>query len=247
MRLLLDDGPQRLTPGPVTDEDLARLYAAPPARRWLRASMVATVDGAAAGPDGRSGSINTPADHVVFGLARALSDAVLVGAGTVRTEGYADVDVPARWAWLRADRAPAPILVVVTATGTLPPSLAEREPGTTHLVTRAGAAGLADARAVLGDEAVHVCGQESVDLAQALRELAEAGIERVSAEGGPHLLGSLLAADLVDELDLNTSWHVVAGSAPRVSAGESVDRRFAPTVLLEEDGTVLARWLRARG
>ena len=50
--------------------------------------MVSTVDGAATGPDGRSGGINNAADKRVFDTLRRLCDAVVVGAGTARDEGY---------------------------------------------------------------------------------------------------------------------------------------------------------------
>src|SRR5665648_1069207 len=66
---------------------LAALFAEP-RTPWLRANMIATLDGAATGADHRSGSINDPADLRVFRALRALADVVLVGAGTVRAEGY---------------------------------------------------------------------------------------------------------------------------------------------------------------
>ena len=80
----------RVLVGPDLDPltELAELYAAP-ADPWLRVNMVETLDGAAAGESGRSGSINNAVDRVVYDQLRALADAVLVGAGTARAEGYA--------------------------------------------------------------------------------------------------------------------------------------------------------------
>ena len=63
-------------------------YPWPEGRRWVRAMMVTTLDGAAAGPDGLSGSISGEADKVVFDAVRAHADAVLIGAGTMRAERY---------------------------------------------------------------------------------------------------------------------------------------------------------------
>src|SRR6185436_3478876 len=80
-------GVVRVLVGPDTD-DLAELYAAP-ADPWLRVNMVATVDGAATGETGRSGSINNAVDKLVYDQLRALADAIVVGAGTARIEGYA--------------------------------------------------------------------------------------------------------------------------------------------------------------
>ena len=91
MRLLLShDDLGRWSPGrggAMDSEALALAYAYPQLcaeQTWVRANFVSTLDGAATGADGRSGSINTGADREVFALLRALSDVVLVGAGTAR-------------------------------------------------------------------------------------------------------------------------------------------------------------------
>ena len=60
---------------------LAAAYARPTgAQRWVSVNMVSTIDGAATGADGVTGSINSPADKIVFDLLRALSDIVVIGA-----------------------------------------------------------------------------------------------------------------------------------------------------------------------
>src|SRR3954451_700770 len=84
----------------LDDDTLARLYAYPAldgGESWLRVNFVSTLDGAATGADGRSGSINTGADREVFALLRALADVVLVGAGTARAEGYRRAVTPRKW------------------------------------------------------------------------------------------------------------------------------------------------------
>ena len=68
----------------------------------VRSNFVATLDGSIQGLDGRSGSINTDSDHEIFALHRALADVILVGAGTVRGEGYRAVDLQP---WQRSLRA----------------------------------------------------------------------------------------------------------------------------------------------
>src|SRR5665647_1342020 len=104
MRVLLsDDDLGRWSPGHDEVMDLQALavaYAYPQLaakQSWVRANFITTLDGAAAGDDGRSGSINTGTDRDVFGLLRALSDVVLVGAGTARVEGYRRVTVRPPW------------------------------------------------------------------------------------------------------------------------------------------------------
>ena len=71
----------------LDDAGIDDAYAWPPGR-WLRANMVSTADGAARSPDGLSAGISSPVDKRVFGRLRGLADAILVGAGTVRAEGY---------------------------------------------------------------------------------------------------------------------------------------------------------------
>jgi riboflavin biosynthesis pyrimidine reductase len=73
-----------------------------------------------------------------------------------------------------------------------------------------------DALAEVAD--VVVAGDERVDLAAALAELAARGLRSVLCEGGPGLFGALIAADLVDEFCLTLSPKLVGGAAARVAA-----------------------------
>lgn len=75
----------------LSDNEIAGIYAYPdlPGTNdyWVRANFVASLDGAAS-LEGRSEPLSSPADKRVYRLLRALSDVILVGAGTVRVEGY---------------------------------------------------------------------------------------------------------------------------------------------------------------
>ena len=255
MRLLLNEIDPSIPSGSEVDSDaLARLYAFPTqgTGRWLRANMVSSLDGAASGSDGRTGSMNTEADRQVFMLLRALADVVIVGAGTARVEGYRRPRPPAGWlASLREGRAQAPSLAVVSRTGNLPLQLLappdrreEAYAGDAILVT-CGAAGeraLDAAREVLGDEQVLVLGEDQVELGATLEHLAERGLTRMLCEGGPHLLRDLAAGGFVDEICLTVVPHVLAGEHPRILAGEDVDVALSPRLLLESEGTLLGRW-----
>jgi riboflavin biosynthesis pyrimidine reductase len=252
---------EHLPPDPA-EERLAALYAyGPPVRgaSVVRANMVASVDGAAWGPDHRSGSINDDADWRVFRVLRALADVVLVGAGTARAEGYTALDRPRGLEHLHA----APLEVaVVTRTGRVPEALARggRPPYVLTGPAGAEAAGgdvPADRVLVVGPGVGH-----EVDLAAGLAALAERGLARVLTEGGPTLLGDLLTADLVDELCVTTTpvvvgrgpGRIVAGAAPSgVPAGPSGAATRPPRLahLLHSPvgrpgspaGTTAARWL----
>ncbi len=224
MRALI--GPEGSSRDLTDDDDLARLYAAP-RTPWLRVNMVSTLDGAATGSDGRSGGINDDADHRVFDTLRRLADCIVVGAGTARAEGY------------RPARAP---LVLVSRSGEVPELLRGAEPGRVRLATTVTSPGLAEARDVLGDEHVWVLGTETVDLVALRERLAAQGWRELLSEGGPGLLRDLLAAGVVDELCLTTVPRLLAGTGPRITAGEPVDVRLEPTLLLEHEGTLLGRW-----
>src|SRR6476619_5171119 len=104
----------------LDDAALAALYRYPdmasPPVRWLRANMVASLDGAAT-VDGRSGGLSDEADQQIFAMLRAHADVILVGAGTARAEGYGPVRPESeglRWAWLRDGRTPSPPIAVIT-------------------------------------------------------------------------------------------------------------------------------------
>ena len=208
------------------DLSLEQLYAVP-RTPWLRANMISTLDGAAAGGSGLSASIGNAVDKRVFHTLRGLADAVLVGAGTARAEEYGPALVP---------------LVVVSRRGDVPPTLRDAPAGQVLLATCASAPGLAAARTLLGAEHVLVCGQDGVDLVGLRDRLVERGLGQILSEGGPHLLRDLLAAGLVDELCATVVPRLVAGAPPRITAGPALDVPLSLRLLLEEDGTLLGRW-----
>src|SRR5580658_1525233 len=75
-------------PGDVDPVDAyGRLTATNSGRPAVRLNMIASVDGAAT-VDGRSGQLGGPPDKAVFATLRSLADVVMVGAGTMRAEGY---------------------------------------------------------------------------------------------------------------------------------------------------------------
>jgi len=208
-------------------DDLATLYAVP-RTPWLRVNFVSTVDGAATGDDGRSGSINNEIDHEVFDLLRAQADVVVIGAGTARVEGYAGIGKP---------------LVLVSRAGVVPEHLRDAAPGEVLLATYAGSPGLEEARRVLGPESVIVAGHDRVDLAAMKAALVERGWGNQICEGGPHLLRDLLHEGVADELDTTVVPLAVGGHHARITDGAPIDVPLTLHTLVEHDGTLLARWL----
>ena len=236
--------------------ELAAAYAYPepgPEGRepWLRANMVSTLDGAAQ-HDGRSQPISCPADMRIFGVLRALADVVLVGAETARQEGYRPARARADFSAAReaAGQGPAPVIAVVTAgldldfslplfTSPLVPTLVLTGAGAAP--DRVAAAEAAGARVVRAGEGA------GVDPARVVPALAELGHTRLLTEGGPRLLGQLVAAGVLDELCLTVSPMLAAGDAQRIAGGPSVTlpRRFALESMLEEDGFLFTRYRRS--
>jgi riboflavin biosynthesis pyrimidine reductase len=243
MRLLV---PGRSGLPALADLDDAGLFAAYacPEQRWVRCNMVTTLDGAATGADGRSGSINNAADHVVFEVLRALSHVVVVGAGTIRTEGYPPLAVKESLLDLRrAHGLPDALpLVAVSNRGSVPPTLSGCRDGRALLAVPASAAGLDAARRDLGEEHVLVCGDDEVDLSALLDRLHERGWDHVLTEGGPALLGSFLAAQQIDELCYTVVPQVVGGGPPRTVGADAPSAQLDLEVLVEQDSTVMGRW-----
>jgi riboflavin biosynthesis pyrimidine reductase len=239
---------EHLPPEPA-ETRLAALYdAGPPGTRHLRVNMVAGVDGAAWGPDHRSGSINDAPDWRVFRVLRAMADVVLVGAGTARTEHYTTLDRPAGLEHLAGGR---PLeLALVTRTGRLPAGVVDDDRPAYVLTGREGAAAAADA--VGRERVIEVpAGDGDVDLAAGLDALAERGLTRVLSEGGPTLLGAMLEDGLVDELCVTTTPQLVGPGPGRIVAGPGpvgasspppVPARLGHLLVAPGTGTLLARW-----
>jgi riboflavin biosynthesis pyrimidine reductase len=235
-----------------TDRDgavqaLADLYAYPvpvPGSGWVRATMIATVDGAVAGPDGRSGSIGTLADRTLFSVLRGLADVILVGAGTVRAERYRPPEPKPDFAERRAaaGQRPAPVLAVVTRAGRPEDFPGVFPPAADSVAVLPATADLPRWRAALGPARVLVAGADRVDAGAAVAALAARGLPRILVEGGPHFLGEVVAAGVLDEICLSQAPLLVAGTAPRVATGPPGDLRVRPVHLIECDGTLLGRW-----
>jgi riboflavin biosynthesis pyrimidine reductase len=237
----------------TTDRDstlqaLADLYAYPdpmPARGWVRANMVSTLDGSASGADGVSGSVSSPVDKATFGVLRGLADVILVGAGTVRAEGYSAPTAKPQFADRReaGGQRPAPALAIVTRSGRLPTDTGLfNGPSPTYVVTTSTAQ-LEPLRALAGPDRVMVAGDEDLDVEDAISVLAGRGLGRILLEGGPSLLGSALAANRVDELCLTWSPLLVGGTGPRIALGPEVRLTTRPAHLIAAEDVLLGRWL----
>jgi riboflavin biosynthesis pyrimidine reductase len=214
-----------LPPGPALApaELLATLRArerAHPDRPFTFLNVVASVDGRAT-LGGTSAGLGDEADLEMLLELRTLADAVLIGTGTLRAEGYDRlVRAPERRARRRASGAAEdPVAVLITASGDLPwdaglfaaagqPVLVYVAPGSVPAVPPGVAA------------AVEVEVLDPLTLAAAFADLRARGVRALLCEAGPTLNQSLLAAGLVDELFLTVAPLLVADdAAPPIVSG----------------------------
>jgi riboflavin biosynthesis pyrimidine reductase len=171
--------------------------------------MVAGLDGTAA-VGGRVGSLSTAPDQALFRRMRQIADVVLVGAETVRREGYGSVrlDGEAQAARRSQGQPPTPPVAVVSRSLTFDWSAKvfadAPADARTHVITCAAADPERRAEAEKVADVI-VAGDDRVEPAAAIRALAELGHRVVLCEGGPTWLGELVAADRLDELCLSIS------------------------------------------
>jgi riboflavin biosynthesis pyrimidine reductase len=229
---------------------LAEIYAFPDQPGpWVKANMITSIDGAIS-VQGRSGGLSGLADKVIFGLLRSLADVVVAGAQTARAERYGPAKPAAIWPQLRKGRPVTPPIAIVTKRLTLdldsPLIKGNGGPRTILLTTSQAPADRVDQARATAD--VIIAGEDEVPATAIVGKLAELGHRRILVEGGPTLLAQLSAAGLLDELCWSVSPLIEGGGAARMtvskSAEQPVPRDFALRVLLEDDGFLLASYVR---
>jgi riboflavin biosynthesis pyrimidine reductase len=178
----------------LTADDLAAAVpgALPADRPFLLVNMIATADGRAT-IAGRTGPIANRADYELFHALRTRVDAVMVGAETVRVEGYGAME---------------PAAVLVSRSVRVPPTVGLlSQPGNRVIVLTPSDRTLEPCAA----QVQYVRGEVPAGVRRLRTEL---GVRSVLCEGGPQLLGDLLRAALVDELHLVIAPKVAGGADP---------------------------------
>ena len=178
---------------------------------WVMANMVSTLDGRAA-LNGRSGRLGGPLDRAMFQAIRALADVILVGAKTVRVERYGPIRLSAGLQEARREsgRTPLPTLAVLSGSLELPEDTGLFDaPERLHVLTGSSTPE-ADRRALtdIGVAVEPLAGVRSA-AEEATETLARSGAPMILTEGGPGLLGALLASQSLDELCLTLAPRLV--------------------------------------
>jgi riboflavin biosynthesis pyrimidine reductase len=213
-------------------ERITELYR-PPSEDWLRLNLIGSVSGSATGSDGTSETLTNPVDRVLLGIIRSLSDVVVVGAASVRAEGYF---VPRNGA-----------LAVVSRSGNFTGHHI-RDTGRHGTVLILCPAAAADtARATVGLSGVTVVPVPdvggSLSAAAIVTALREAGYRSIVAEGGPALATQLVLGGVVDELCLTTSPVLNGGKLPLFGREEFDDHPLTLSqLLIDGGGATYARW-----
>lgn len=129
-----------------------------------------------------------------FHQQRALHSAIMVGAGTVRSD---DPELT-----VRHFEGPNPLRVVPTSMGDIPLGSRLLNDGGATLVAVSRAAPVEVVAALAAKPNVEVvrCGAAAVDLTELMEVLYALGVRSMIAEGGSRLLHSLFEADMVSRI-----------------------------------------------
>lgn len=244
----------QLFPTPVDDVDTTALYAAdqrpaPAERPWVLANMISSIDGAVA-IDGVSGGLGGPGDKAAFRAIRGVADIIVAASGTVIAENYRRAQTPPEIQETRVARgqSPLPRIAIVSGSLNISPDHRVFDPEARPLIIthEESPANRREALAEVADFVV--AGSETVDLADALRQLRQLGARTVLVEGGPTLNAAFVGEDLIDEFCLSFSPLLIGGSGPRV-VGSTHNHGPRPMRLdrtLHQDGFLFHRYVRDR-
>lgn len=195
---------------------------------YVSINMAMSLDGKATTSARQPGMFTSRRDKELLVALRARADAVMAGAGTVRSDSMT-LGIPQialQRSRTRRGLPAQPVRVIVSGTlRSLDPSLRVfKKSGSPIVIFCSRRAASACRRRLSRVATVLVCGRHQVDLRRALRVLAtQYHVRHLHVEGGPVLNGALFDAGLVDELDLTLAGVVFGGrDAPTILAGQGV-------------------------
>ncbi len=219
-----------------------------PGKPYIVGNFVSTLDGVVSlNIPGESGggpiSGSNPHDHLVMGLLRAVADAVIVGAGTLRavspehrwTADYIYPPLASAYQRLRTSlsKEEQPLNVIVTARGEVDLSLPLFQQGLVPvcLVTTPQGEKRLRTQGIPRDVRIVCVPGETQDLHA--QEMIQAvcqvrACHLILVEGGPHVLETFLAEQLLDELFLTLAPQVAGRDGQSERPGLVTGQLFAP-------------------
>lgn len=213
-------------------EQLLELYR-PPQSNWLRINLIASVSGNAGGSDGTSETLSNPADRRLLGVIRELGDVVLIGAESLRAEGY-----------LLPRRSP---LAVVTSSGDLTGHGVGDAVESGRVIVVCPEEAVARVRETVGSVKVDIVTVAATDGRFTMTDLVAAlrarGMNSIVCEGGPGLAAQLISAGLVDELCLSTSPLLNGAHLPVFGKVQFDEAKLELSQLMVDNASgIYARW-----
>jgi riboflavin biosynthesis pyrimidine reductase len=231
--------------------DLATLYGRldfplHPGRPYVIGNFVTTLDGVVTlNVPGQAGggpiSGFNQHDHLVMGLLRAVADAVIVGAGTLRavphhrwTAQYISPAFSQAYHRLRMSlgKPESPVNAIVTARGEVDLTLPVFQSGGIPVVivtTAQGKQRIAAQRIPPFVQLSDVPGANSLSARAIIQAVCrERECHILLVEGGPQLLGTFLAEGLLDELFLTLAPQIAGRDNATERPGLVMGQRFAP-------------------
>ena len=247
------EGLYEALPGPdlPLPAELASLYGTlrfPPhaGRAYVIGNFVTTLDGVVSlNIPGKSGGGEISGfnrhDRMVMGILRAVADAVVVGAGTLRavprhlwTAQHIYPPLAAAYGRFRAalGKTTPPLNVVVTGSGDLDlglPVFRSGEVPVLIVTTARGAGRLAAQPEPAGVEVATVDGERSVSAHAVLAAVrAVRPSDLILVEGGPQLMGDFFGERCLDELFLTVAPQIAGRDASTERPGLVAGQQFAP-------------------
>lgn len=173
-------------------------------RPYTVLSCAVSIDGYLDGASRERLILSNAADLDRVDAVRAGSDAILVGAATVRNDNprllvRSRTRVEER---LAAGRTPTPVKVTLTQSAKLDPGAAFFTCGETEKLVYCVSESVSDARDLIGAGATVVDGGEPIAMGGLSADLYARGVRRLLVEGGGTVHTQFLTADLADELHL---------------------------------------------
>lgn len=190
-------------------------------RAWVMLNMVSSVDGATALRGGAT-ALNDADDRALFKALRAVADIVLVGAQTVRSERLGPVRMSDEMIRYRnaAGLTDFPRLAILTRSLNLDvgDSVFSDSENPPMVITEDGAD---SGRVAVLEEVADVVQVPVLDGAGIISAIGEARV--ILCEGGPTVNSQLIAADVVDEINLTLSPLFAMGQSKRIASGAELD------------------------